>query len=1089
VIFSCCEENRKAAVLVNPTLNGIDYLEVLDHAAPPGSPRQQTLFVHCLKPAPSSLTPSNVLIVGGESITGITALWIAPATEPPPEAEPAEDAYFKTLVTPANVLVIRTNVAGDFSPYTLRLVNDAEQAAADPFDVTEALGGFDPCLTEVTFSFKVECGPNFDCAPVQPNCEPNLPTPPPIDYLAKDYGSFRTVLLDRLMQLLPTWQGGTEADIGVMLAEQIAYAADQLSYHQDAVTTEAYIATARSRISLRRHALLVDYRVHDGCNARAWVSLTVSVPVFLDRTVTRFYTSAPGMPPSLAVGAGNEQAALDAGVIAFEPMQDANLFPEHNQLQFYTWGDTGCCLPQGATNATLLGTYANLQIGDVLIFQEMIGPQTGVAADADIRHRCAVRLTAVATQNPQGQTLVDPLFEAGTGAPIASASQVPTAVTEIQWSADDALPFPVCISSTFLASDGSLQSLSGVSAAFGNVVLADQGLTMPSAQMPAVPAPTLFRAPSTSNRCSPTAPVPFPVRYRPQIAQSPITQAVPLPLSGSPVTAIPVPLLASGFVRLTDANGNVSILVGADDPASWPQYFGIVATPNAGNFDLEVVFAPPGGPAGLTGKVALERFTGVTLTPNTPNNAITQLNAYSRFVRVPAGSVTPTANPSAFPSAPTMLKNSGTVELADGNNSPYLTLQAVGPLSWPPLFCALARGHLLTPSVFDLLIVYQPPSGGVGVQVPIIVEQFVDLQLADVTAKVAAGSDLVRVLSFEATPDPSLSAFDLMNYNANAALPTIALTGVAGTRTTPWSAAADLLGDGPTDTNFVVEVESDGTAYLRFGDDTNGAAPVAGTQLTATYRIGNGSAGNVGAASLTNVAADPRIQSCTNPIAAGGGIDPETDDQIRRRAPQAFMTQERAVSTGDYATVTEAASTQVEDAAAVLRWTGSWYTAFITAEPQGGANLTTSLQRSLTDYVDRFRLAGQDIKVEGPDYVPLEIELTVCVDPDYFPSNVEQSLLQALVTGGQANGEPALFAPGNFVLGQPVYLSPIYAAARAVAGVQTVTATVFQPQGVATKTYLHQGAIPMGPFQVARMDNDPSLPNHGQLTLAMVGGK
>ena len=130
-------------------------------------------------------------------------------------------------------------------------------------------------------------------------------------------------------------------------------------------------------------------------------------------------------------------------------MHDANLFVEHNQMQFYTWGDTDCCLPQGATEATLLGTYPNLQAGDVLIFQEMLGPQTGVAADADLRHRCAVRLTAVTTTDGQGLPLVDPLFERGTGEPIVSAAQQPTPVTEIQWSAKDALPFPVCISSTF----------------------------------------------------------------------------------------------------------------------------------------------------------------------------------------------------------------------------------------------------------------------------------------------------------------------------------------------------------------------------------------------------------------------------------------------------------------------------------------------------------------------------------------------------------------------------------------------------------------------------------------------------------------
>jgi hypothetical protein len=68
-------------------------------------------------------------------------------------------------------------------------------------------------------------------------------------------------------------------------------------------------------------------------------------------------------------------------------------------------------------------------------------------------------------------------------------------------------------------------------------------------------------------------------------------------------------------------------------------------------------------------------------------------------------------------------------------------------------------------------------------------------------------------------------------------------------------------------------------------------------------------------------------------------------------------------------------------------------------------------------------------------------------------------------------------------------LSPIYVAARQVAGVTSVRAKFFQPQGEATQSYLNQGEIPLGPLQIARMDNDPSYPNHGQLTLVMQGGK
>ena len=85
-----------------------------------------------------------------------------------------------------------------------------------------------------------------------------------INYLAKDYGSFRQLILDRLAQTLPQWHETHVPDIGIMLVELLAYAGDYLSYYQDAVATEAYLGTARQRISVRRHARLVDYRMHEG---------------------------------------------------------------------------------------------------------------------------------------------------------------------------------------------------------------------------------------------------------------------------------------------------------------------------------------------------------------------------------------------------------------------------------------------------------------------------------------------------------------------------------------------------------------------------------------------------------------------------------------------------------------------------------------------------------------------------------------------------------------------------------------------------------------------------------------------------------
>ena len=134
--------------------------------------------------------------------------------------------------------------------------------------------GFDPILSRVAFSFKVECPSEFDCL-LDEVCPSERIEAPAINYLAKDYASFRQLMLDRLAVVMPNWQERNPADVGIALVEVLAYVGDYLSYYQDAVATEAYLGTARQRVSLRRHARLLDYVMHEGCNARTWVHVTV----------------------------------------------------------------------------------------------------------------------------------------------------------------------------------------------------------------------------------------------------------------------------------------------------------------------------------------------------------------------------------------------------------------------------------------------------------------------------------------------------------------------------------------------------------------------------------------------------------------------------------------------------------------------------------------------------------------------------------------------------------------------------------------------------------------------------------------------
>ena len=87
------------------------------------------------------------------------------------------------------------------------------------------------------------------------------------------------------------------------------------------------------------------------------------------------------------------------------------------------------------------------------------------------------------------------------------------------------------------------------------------------------------------------------------------------------------------------------------------------------------------------------------------------------------------------------------------------------------------------------------------------------------------------------------------------------------------------------------------------------------------------------------------------------------------------------------------------------------------------------------------------------------------------------------------DGEHGLFHPDNFSFGETVFLSPLYAAARSVAGVDSVQVTRFHRQGQEDPRPLADGFMTLGRLEIARLDNNPSFPEHGVLRFDLHGGK
>lgn len=448
---------------------GLDAVEVLTDAA-----GNFYLNVTFLGAAPETLTPGDFALEGGRS-----SEWLPRVTG------------VKRLETYGSDARAQLALEGkhDHSVYTLRLMPRRSHGKGRAPHV-------DPQYNKVDFSFDLDC-PRVDCAS-RACCEPTVASreQPEIDYLAKDYGSFRRLMFDRLSLLVPAWKERHAADFGVMLVELLAYVGDHLSYQQDAVATEAYIGTARQRVSVRRHARLVDYELHEGCNARAWVHVAVG-------------GGEPFSRPWDRVSFATSGAAEGAEV--FLPMQvggeaEFSVHPLLNRVKIYTWGEGSCCLSRGATSATLELPTGLLNPGDFLLFEEVLGPRTGVAADADPAHRHVVRLTRV-------EAVVDPVHRE-------------EKLVEVAWGAEDALPFSLCLSA--LGATPNCKPLHGLGVARGNVFLADHGRwSGPAEPLGTVPIEDARDVCDGPGHVADEGRVPG--RFRPSLAWGPVTWRAELP--------------------------------------------------------------------------------------------------------------------------------------------------------------------------------------------------------------------------------------------------------------------------------------------------------------------------------------------------------------------------------------------------------------------------------------------------------------------------------------------------------------------------------------------------------------------------------
>ncbi|MEJ7603342.1 MAG: putative baseplate assembly protein [Kofleriaceae bacterium] len=303
------------------------------------------------------------------------------------------------------VLVLTVAPIGDYSTYTLSIDH----------------ANIDPLFSSLAFKFRPGCF-SIDCAPdwtQSPKPEPA----PPFDSLARDYESFRHALVVAMQNRVPGWRPTSDADLSVTLLDLLAASADELADVQDRVMNEAYLATARKRVSLARHARLVDYYIHEGNQASTLLALRATQDAVL--------------PAGFAVTT-HADATLGTTFVSVEPTP---VRAEHGDIRLYTWSDVITALAAGDTAADL--AFASLVEADAYVAQveAQLVPESGLAPPRLVIAQTKDPVTGnAASRDPNRRQLLRL-----TGATRVSDPQAPAAgIVRVTWRRDDALRNDYC---------------------------------------------------------------------------------------------------------------------------------------------------------------------------------------------------------------------------------------------------------------------------------------------------------------------------------------------------------------------------------------------------------------------------------------------------------------------------------------------------------------------------------------------------------------------------------------------------------------------------------------------------------------------
>lgn len=244
-------------------------------------------------------------------------------------------------------------------------------------------------------------------------------------------------------------------------------------------------------------------------------------------------------------------------------------------------------------------------------------------------------------------------------------------------------------------------------------------------------------------------------------------------------------------------------------------------------------------------------------------------------------------------------------------------------------------------------------------------------------------------------------------------------------------------------------------------------------------------------------------------------LNPNAMEQARRAGPRHIHRQKRMVTVDDYATRLRE-HPLVLHAHAWKDWTGSWYSIRLAVIGRGNTSLDArepypedlamqvesfhrraglavpeldeapppSIRMVVRPYVDAYRMVGQEVIMEDPVYVGIQMSLSVRVADNFYQSEMRFAIAQVL-----GYGPGGFFEPGRHGFGEDLYASDVIEALMTLDGIEHVCLNRFKRVGGQYPDKVDTGFIILDGLEVAVCNNQAGAPEMGYYRLALHGGR